>query len=124
MHGGIKAVASSEKRKYQRLPIGLDLSCRKIGSAQEKCHTGRTINASPGGLYFQTPTGEFKPGNLLSVELSIPPTTGLLEYGGRISGLARVLRADDIRQLQADVSLSSGRYGVALEFCHPPRLST
>jgi len=121
-------VASSEKRKYQRLPIGLDLSCRKIGSAQEKCHTGRTINASPGGLYFQTPTGEFKPGNLLSVELSIPPTTGLLEYGGRISGYARVLRADDIGSAEDRparphrLGLSSARYGVAAEFCHSLKL--
>jgi len=121
-------VAGSEKRKYQRLPIGLDLSCRKIGSAQEKCHTGRTINASPGGLYFQTPTGEFKPGNLLNVELSIPPTTGLLEYGGRISGLARVLRADDISPTEDKPArlrrggLSSARYGIAAEFCHPLKL--
>jgi len=117
-------MVDSEKRKYQRLPIMLDLSCRKVGSTSQRWHSGCTMNVSPGGLYFQTPTGEFKPGNLLNVELSIPPTTGLLEYGGRISGLAQVLRADDIRQLQADVSLSSGRYGVALEFCHPPRLST
>jgi hypothetical protein len=120
-------MVDSEKRKYPRLPIGLDLSCRKVGSVAEKWHSGRTMNVSPGGLYFQTSTSAFKPGNLLNVELSIPPTTGLLEYGGRISGFARVLRADEIGSAKSEparlrrVGLSSTRCGVAAEFCHPVR---
>jgi hypothetical protein len=121
-------MVDSEKRKYQRLPIRMDLSCCKVGSATEKWHIGRMINVSSGGLYFQTATDAFKPGNLLSVELSIPPTTGLLEYGGRISGFARVLRADDISPAEDRPvrlrrgSLSSARYGVAAEFCHSLKL--
>jgi len=121
-------VASSEKRKYQRLPIRLDLSCRKVGSAAERWHIGRTMNVSPGGLYFQTDSGAFEPGSLVNVELSIPPTTGILEYGGRISGFARVLRADDIGPAEDRPAplrkggLSSARYGVAAEFCHPLKL--
>jgi hypothetical protein len=113
----------SEKRKYSRLPIRLDLSCRKVGSTSERWHSGRTINVSPGGLYFQTPTSIFGPGSLLNVELSIPPTAGLLEYGGRISGFARVLRIEDIGQSQPGSKLSSDRYGVAAQFCQPLRLS-
>jgi hypothetical protein len=118
----------SEKRKYQRLPIILDLSCCKVGSAAEKWHSGRTMNVSPGGLYFQTDSGAFEPGSLLNVELSIPPTTGLLEYGGRISGFARVLRADDVSPTEDRPArlrrggLSSARYGVAAEFCHSLKL--
>ena len=118
----------SEKRKYQRLPIRLDLSCRKVGSATEKWHSGRMMNVSPGGLYFQTDSGAFKPGNLLNVELSIPPTTGILEYGGRISGFARVLRADDIGSAEDRPArlrrggLSSARYGIAVGFCHSLKL--
>lgn len=118
----------SEKRKYQRLPIRLDLSCRKVGSTTEKWHSGRMMNVSPGGLYFQTSAGTFKPGSLLDVKLSIPPTTGLLEYGGRISGFARVLRADDIGPAESGPghfrggSLSCARYGVAAEFCHSLKL--
>ena len=121
-------MASSEKRKYQRLPIRLDLSCRKVGSAAERWHIGRTMNVSPGGLYFQTDSGTFKPGSLVNVELLIPPTTGLLEYGGRISGYARVLRADDIGSAEDRparphrLGLSSARYGVAAEFCHSLKL--
>ena len=113
-----------EKRRYQRIPIKLDLSCQKIGSFAQKWYIGRTINVSPGGLCFQTSTDEIKAGDLLNVEFSIPPTTGLLEYGGRISGFARVLRADDFGKLPAEVSLSSGKYGIAVQFCQFPKLCT
>jgi hypothetical protein len=113
----------SEKRKYPRLPIRLDLSCRIVGSTSQSRHSGRTINVSPGGLYFQTPTNIFGPGSLLNVELSIPPTAGLLEYGGRVSGFATVMRIEDIGQSQPGSKLFSDKYGVAAQFCQPPRLS-
>ncbi|UCE99858.1 MAG: PilZ domain-containing protein, partial [Planctomycetota bacterium] len=76
-----------EKRKYKRVPITLDLSCRKVDSPDEKLYLGHTVNVSPGGLYFETTVDTFEQGNLLKVELSIPPAAGLLEFGGRISGL-------------------------------------
>jgi len=114
----------SEKRKYKRLPIKLDLSCRKVGSIADKFYAGCTVNVSPGGLYFETAAGTFKPGNLVEIKLSIPPTVGLLEFGGRISALARVLRANSICDSYRDSNLSPDRYGVALEFCRPPKLCT
>jgi len=89
-----------------------DISCRKVGSSANIFYDGHTINVSPGGLYFETQTETFEQGNLLQVELSIPPTSGLLEFGGKIAGFAKVLRTDS----------SSGRHGVALQFCSPPKL--
>jgi len=112
----------TERRKYKRVGAKFDISCRKVGSAIEQSHTGRTVNVGPGGLYFETQTATLKPGSLLEVELSIPPTEGILEFGGRISGFARVLRTDDIHVSLGDTRLSSARYGVALQFCRPPRL--
>ena len=109
----------SEKRKYKRLAVKLDLSCRKVGPPAEKFYTGRTVNVSPGGLYFETAADVFKPSNLLKVELSIPPTAGLLELGGRISGLGKVLRTHDSH---TDINLPPGRYGVVLEFYRSPKL--
>jgi hypothetical protein len=103
-----------EKRKFRRLPITLDLSCRKVGSSEEQFHKGCTINVSPGGLYFETAENIFALGELLKVELSIPPTAGLLEFGGRISGFGKVLRTGLVS--------SSGKYGTALEFCRSPKL--
>ena len=115
-------MSSSEKRKYRRLPIKLDLSCHKTGSTREKFHTGCTVNVSPGGLYFESEADVFKPGNMLKVELSIPPTAGLLEIGGSISGLGRILRIQTICDSHADTDLHSARSGVALEFCQPLKL--
>ena len=116
-------MSKSERRKYKRLPLTLDLLCRKVGSKVGKPYTGCTVNIGPGGLYFETSVDTFQQGNLLSVELSIPPTTGLLELGGRISSTAKVLRTHNIRDIsRRDDDLYSARYGIALEFCRPPRL--
>ena len=117
-------MGNSENRRYRRIPVILDLSCHKIGSFADKWYRGRTINISPGGLYFQTTANEFKLGDLLNVEFLIQPKTGLLEYGGRISGLGRVLRADDIDRSKPEVISPSGRSGVALQFCRSPKLCT
>jgi hypothetical protein len=109
-----------ERRKYKRLGAKLDISYREVGSATQRAHTGRTVNVGTGGLYFETQEATFKPGSLLEVELSIPPKRGLLEFGGRISGFAKVLRADDISAGGTD--LTSGSCGVALQFCRSPKL--
>ena len=102
----------SEKRRYKRLKSQYNISCRKVGSTANISYDGHTINVSPGGLYFETTTSTFERGNLLKVELSIPPTSGLLEFGGKLAGFAKVLRADS----------TSDRYGVALQFCRQPKL--
>jgi len=102
----------SEKRRHRRLGAQYNISCWKVGSIAHISYGGCTINVSPGGLYFKTATGIFEQGNLLKVELSIPPTSGLLEFGGKIAGFAKVLRTDS----------ASDRYGVALQFCRPPKL--
>ncbi len=116
-------MVGSDKRKYKRLPIKLDLSYRKADSTAKKSHAGCTVNVSPGGLYFETAADVFKLGSLLKVELSIPPTSGLLEFGGSLSGLCKVLRTHTISGSCTDTELPSVRSGVALEFCQPLKLS-
>ncbi|UCF43377.1 MAG: PilZ domain-containing protein [Planctomycetota bacterium] len=114
----------AEKRKFKRIPLTLDLSCRIVGSVGEPLHTGRTVNVSPCGLYFRTEAGIFEPGNLVKIDLSMPPTVGLLESGGRISGLARVLRTRSVPDSSLGFDLHAGGFGVALEFCQPLKLCT
>ncbi len=109
-----------EKRKYKRLGAKFDISCREVGSAAERAYIGCTVNVSPGGLYFKTDIATFKPGSLLEVKLSIPPRQGLLDFGGRISGFARVLRTDDVSA--GGMDLTFGKYGVAVQFCRSPKL--
>ena len=112
----------TERRKYKRLGAKFDISCREVGSTTERAYTGCTVNVGPGGLYFETESTTFKPGSLLQVELSIPPRRGLLEFGGRISGFARVLRTDNIYESARRTDLTFGKYGVALQFCRSPKL--
>jgi hypothetical protein len=102
----------AEKRRHRRLGANYNISCRKVGSTEDRAYDGLTANVSSGGLYFQTAANAFEQGNLLKVELSIPPTSGLLEFGGKIAGFAKVLRTDS----------AAGRFGVALQFCRPPKL--
>ncbi len=117
-------MVNTEKRKYKRLPIKLSLSYRKVDSTAKESHTGCTVNVSPGGLYFETAADAFKKGSLLKVELSIPPTAGLLESGGSISGLGKVLRTHSISGSRTDTEPPSVRSGIALEFCRPLKLCT
>ena len=110
-----------EKRKYRRLALALDLSCRKT---DDSLHTGRTANVSPGGLFFHTPSDAFEKGNLLSVELSIPPSAETLEFGGKISGLAEVLRATPLNERGGNKDTPTAQYGVAVQFRHPLKFAT
>ncbi len=111
-----------EKRTHRRLGARYDISCRKIGSPVDKSYSGCTANVSSGGLYVETVADVFERGDLLKVELSVPPTTGLLEFGGKIAGFAKVLRADKVcHDLESEHS-ASPKFGVALQFCRPPKL--
>jgi len=101
----------------------LDISCYEVGSEANPHYIGHTINAGRGGLYFQTSADTFKPGKipqgtLFKVELSIPPTKGLLEFGGKLAGFAKLLRTCELSEHPA-----SDKYGVAFQFCQPPKLS-
>jgi hypothetical protein len=109
-----------ERRKYKRLGANFNLSYREVGSDTNRSHSGCTVNVSTGGLYFETQGVAFKPDSLLEVELSIPPKRGLLEFGGRMSGFARVLRTDVIDE--TDAELNPDKHGVAVQFCQSPKL--
>ena len=98
----------NEKRTHRRLDARYDVSCRKIGSIADKTYPAHTGNVSSGGLYIQTVAGKFEPGDLLHVELTVPPTPGLLEFGGKIAGCAKVLRVE--------------KTGFGLRFCRRPKL--
>jgi len=113
---------SQERRRYDRLSIRLALSCCKVSEAGGKSHRAYTTNISPGGMYFETPASAFRPGDLLRVELFVPPTTGVLESGGRLSGFVSVLRTLNIGDAQGWIKSSSRGYGVAVQFCQRPEL--
>ena len=83
-------------------------------------YTGSTVNVSPSGVLLEINSAQLTEGELVSVEMSVPPTEGLLEFGGRFDTYARVVRADpDASDLPR---FSGAGRRVALEFCHSPKL--
>jgi hypothetical protein len=80
------------------------------------------LNISPGGLYFETGAEEFERGDLLKVELALPPTPGVLEFGGKLAGFAKILRTEVLRDDAVAADSAGGKWGVAAEFCRSLRL--
>ncbi len=111
-----------ERRMDRRLGADFDVSFYKVGSTANEPYDGHTVNVSSGGLYFETTARTVEQGDLLRVELSIPPTPGLLEFGGKIAAFAKVLRAYNIGGHATGSDSTCNKYGVALQFCDRPKL--
>lgn len=113
----------SERRGHRRLKIEYALSCRRVGRADARRRKGCIRDVSTGGLYFWTATRQFKTGQLLRLEMSIPPRAGVLESGGTMWGYARVVRTESISGPEAEGCAQFAGYGVAAQFCHGPKFS-
>jgi hypothetical protein len=103
------------------MPIALEVSCRKVSRLAAKSAQARTVNASPGGVYVET-ADAVTTGDLVEMEFFVPPTTGVLESGGVISGQARVVRVDAAAGGEKHSGSFARTHGLAVEFCQPPRL--
>jgi len=90
--------------------------CQSVGVDKSTVSSGKTVNISTGGVLIKTSHNKFNIGDLINVQMTVPPTEGLLEYGGRMQGYARVTRVNKLTKTD------SGKL-VALQFCHPPKLS-
>ncbi|MHC4291943.1 MAG: PilZ domain-containing protein [Planctomycetota bacterium] len=107
----------NDRRVHKRFPLKLSIFCQKVGLSGNKLIPGRTVNVSPGGLLVEMKGGNLINGELLSVEMSVPPTEGLLDFGGSFSSYARVVRSDNHQD-----SEESSEKVAALEFCDSPKL--
>lgn len=110
----------SDRRKHKRIPLKFTVLCQKVGLSDGRLYSGNTVNVSPGGMLVEVNQSPLRDGELISVEMTVPPTEGLLEYGGRFSSYARIIRVDDANS-ENGMSSSSGN-SIAMEFCESPRL--
>ena len=113
----------SERRRFRRVGAEFKISFQDVGDKAEQSYTGKAVNVSQGGLYLHTSaelftTGKIPQGKLFKVEMSIPPTKGLLEFGGKVAGFAKLIRTSDIPD-----TVGNSRCGLGLEFCQPMKLS-
>ncbi|MBL7215368.1 MAG: PilZ domain-containing protein [Phycisphaerae bacterium] len=108
-----------DRRRHERFPLKLSIFCQRVGHSGGKLYTGRTINVGPGGILVEMKSNELREGELLCVEMTVPPTEGLLEFGGSFSSYARVVRNKIDKNLVAEAPFAEV---VALEFCDSPKL--
>jgi hypothetical protein len=112
-------IEEKNRRTHPRLPLRLDVVCQRVGQGTGIC-TGSTVNVSPSGMLLEVNSARLNEGELVSVEMSVPPTEGLLEFGGRFDTYARVVRTDpDTGQTRPFLGPTRR---VALEFCQSPKL--
>ena len=107
-----------DRRKYQRQPLRLTMLCQKVGQLGGTVYPGNTLNVSPGGVLAEFSDCQLQDGELVSIDMTVPPTEGLLDYGGRFSSYARVVRTNSL----ATTKSHSITQAVALEFCESPKL--
>ena len=108
-----------DRRRHRRFPLKLSILCQKVGHSRREMITGKTVDVSPGGMLVQVNSDNIAEGDLLSIEMSVPPTEGLLDFGGSLSSHARVVRSGN-HQFQEGADKKT----VALEFCDSPQLLT
>jgi hypothetical protein len=112
-----------EKRNHARFPLRLSVLCHRVGTPGGSVYMGSTVNVSPGGMLMEVSAQDLTSGDLVSVEMSIPPTEGLLEYGGRFTTYAKILRVEKIiPQFRRLKEYKSNTRSIALEFCESPKL--
>ena len=110
-----------ERRINERHGLKLPVVCNKVGVSTSKLFTGTTVDVSSGGTLIDINTDGLKAGELVNIEMPIPPTEGLLEYGGRFSSYARVVR---VGKPKSGTSVDSAAvvHATAFEFCESPKL--
>jgi hypothetical protein len=108
-----------DRRRHRRFPLKLSILCQKVGLSGGELVSGKTVNVGPGGMLVEVNSGDTTEGELLSVEMSVPPTEGLLDFGGMLSNHARVVRSNGHEDPE-----ETAEKVIALEFCDSPKLRT
>jgi hypothetical protein len=109
----------SNRRQHRRLQIRFLLTCSQISPLKEDVYKGLTLNISTGGICFETAAKTFEPGDLVKLELLVPPTVGVLELGGKINAFAMILRTERINGSSPQKEIYN-RCAVAAQFCQTP----
>lgn len=108
-----------DRRVHRRFPLKLSILAQKVGLSGGELVAGRTVNVSPGGMLVEVNSGDAVKGELLNVEMSVPPSVGLLDFGSMLSSHVRVVRSDESKDSEGTTEKV-----IALEFCDSPKLRT
>ena len=110
-----------ERRKHRRLQMHLPLEFRRATESAAGQHRTMTRDVSTGGIYFETAMDDLRKGELLDIEMTIPPGEGHFPYQGRVSSVARVVRTE--RPSNSAERTANPRMGVGAAFRESFKLS-
>ena len=100
-----------ERRGHRRLRMSLPLEYRRLGRPSTELYRSVVRDVSTGGIFFETALDDLKKGDLLEIELTIPPGEGHFPYQGRVSSKAEVVRTEKLVE-----QISTARLGVGAAF--------
>jgi hypothetical protein len=109
------------RRKHDRLALRLNVLWHRAGGERANVFSGRTVNVSTGGVCFESGHCEIRENDIVNLELSVPPTDGALEFGGRLGTMARVVRVDEAKGMMPLESGAMPKIAVAAEFIGLPK---
>lgn len=81
-----------DRRRHRRLPLRLSVACQKTGCSDDRVYRGCTLNVSTGGMLIELKGSVMDKGQLINIEVTVPPGAGILEFGGSFSSPAKVIR--------------------------------
>lgn len=119
-HQGVARDDATEHRAHRRLNIRLPVECRRQGDGHRTLVRTITQNISSGGMYIELDAPDFRRGDQLEIELTVPPAEGVSSYQGRATCAAEVLR---VQPLGGRAEGSVERFGVATRFLDRLRIS-
>ena len=103
-----------ERRRHRRLRMALPLEFRRSAEPSAGPYRSVARDVSTGGIYFETMLEDLRKGELLDIELTIPPGEGHFPYQGRVSSVAAVVRTEKLTSL--DLQITNPSIGVAASF--------
>ena len=122
-HSGTQGVSPMppERRKHRRLQMHLPLEFRRVAESNTQRCRSVTQDVSTGGIYFETMQEGLHKGELLDIEMTIPPGEGHFPYQGRVSSVATVVRTD--KHDGSAGATSNPRMGIGVAFRESFKLS-
>ena len=112
--------SGEDRRRHRRLSLRLEVLFRRVDSSVADARSGKTLNVSTGGMLIEINNHEhdYRTDELLSIDMSVEPSEGMLEYGGKLSNHARVVRI----HTASERDHKNPKTQIALQFCEPPKL--
>lgn len=114
-----------DRRAHRRLDIRLPMTFHRVGRAISNINISRstTINVSTGGVYFETNRSDIEVGDRLALSFEIDPHDQRFPPNGAITTVAEVVRLEPLENQSVLNDMPLMRYGLAVNFRQPLKLS-